>query len=216
MAAVNFFNIAALLFAFCCGIYRYKILDDAAKIFAVFVCLSVVSENLAFFAAQKFRNNMPVYAIYSLIEFGMVSLYFNNAIDVFRRYNIGYYVGIAGIILGILNIAFLQGLNQLNSYFLVFEGICIIGMALFSFFRLLLKHDQLRLNRYHHFWFATILAFFWSVTFINWSLYDYFSLKFTDKMWIINASIIVVNIITYLAISSVFILYPKMQRNNER
>ena len=201
-----------LLFAFLCVIYRYKILDHASKIFSLFVALSLLSETIGIYASIKYRSNLPVYGIDSLFEFGLISLYFNSSIDVFRRKNIGYYIGALGIVLGIVNLIFVQGFNTLNSYFLVFEGICIIGMALFSFFRLLLRYDNLQLQKYPHFWLATILVFFWSATFINWSLYDYFFVKLRDMMWIVDLSIISAGIVTYIGISCVFILYPRMRK----
>ncbi|XZF13922.1 hypothetical protein ACTHGU_19230 [Chitinophagaceae bacterium MMS25-I14] len=156
---------------------------------------------------------MPVYAIYSLFEFGMISAYFNYSIDIFRKKNAGLWIGAAGIIIGILNIIFLQPVYTLNSYFLFFEGIFIISMALFSFFRLLLMQDELKLHTYHHFWFAVILSFFWSITFLNWGMYDYFLQKMPSFNWIINRSILVVNIITYLSFAFVFLYYPKMKQN---
>ena len=212
---LGYLYFATLLLAMICSLYRYKILDKASRIFSFFVVLSAIAEFIACFFAKKYHNNIPVYTIYSLIEFGFISLYFNYSIDVFISNKIGYYIGFAGITWGIINIIFLQGLNRMNSYFLIIEGLLIICMALFSFFRLFLKYDQLLLHRYHHFWFATILVFFWSITFFNWSFYEYFIIKHKEEMWIVNSSILIVNIITYLAISFVFILYSKMTRTIE-
>ncbi len=158
---------------------------------------------------------MPLYAIYCLLEFGLIAIYFNYSIDVFRKYNIGYYIGLLGLVLGLINILFIQGLYILTSYFLVFEGIFIIGMGLFSFFRLLLKNDQLQLNRYPHFWFTTILLFFWSMTFISWALYDYFSIKHDKFAAVIDSSIHTVGSLFYVSICCVFLLYPKMERRYE-
>ena len=103
----------------------------------------------------------------------------------------------------------------LTSYFLIFEGIFIIGMGLFSFFRLLLKNDQLLLYKYPHFWFTTILIFCWSVTFITWALYNYLFLKHDKFYNVISYSIRIVGILFYACISCVFILYPKMEKRYE-
>lgn len=198
------------------GLYRFKSMDKASKVFVVLLSITVLCELSAYYGSVKYHNNMPIYAIYSIVEFFMISIYFNQVIDVFRKQNIGYYIAMAGVILGVFNLIFFQGIYTLNSYFLIFEGICIIGMSLFSFFRLLLVNDQLKLYRYPHFWFATILAFFWSVTFLNWTLYDYLLIHFNSITWIVNLSIVIVNLVTYSAISCVFILYPKMQKTYER
>ncbi len=191
-------------------------MDTATKVFLVLMGVTVISELTAIYVAGKYHNNMPVYAVFSIVEFALVSLYFGQSIDVFSMKKAGYIIASIGIVAGVLNLLFLQGITKFNSYFLVFEGIGIIGLALFSFFRLLLAKDELKLYRYPHFWFATILAFFWSVTLLNWSLYDYIMTYHKDIIGVVRWSIYAVNMITYSAISCVFILYPKMQKTYER
>lgn len=198
--------------AFCSTLYRFPSLDKGAKVFSVYVWSAVFCELVAYFFAKKYQTNMPVYGVDCLVEFALISLYFNCVIDVFKAKKIGYYVAGAGVCIGFVNLVFVQGFYALNSYYLVFEGVCIIGMALFSFFRLLLRYDNLRLPRYLHFWIATILIFFWSATFINWSLYGYFMVKYASLGWTIDVSTIIAGIITYSAISCVFIFYPKLQK----
>lgn len=132
------------------------------------------------------------------------------------RWNLGLYLGGIGIVLGVLNLLFLQSLNTLNYYFLFFEGLVVIAMSLFAFFRLLLKHDSLNLYKYHHFWFVCILVFFWSITFLNWGLYDYINVRLQYAAWKINLALMMVSAITYSCFGSVFLLYPKMQRGDER
>lgn len=128
--------------------------------------------------------------------------------------NVGIYVGIVGIILGILNVIFIQSLNTLNSYFLFFEAISVIGMSLFAFFRMLLKDEALNLYRYSHFWFISIMMFFWSITFLYWGLFDYLNEKLKQEAWKITLLEFVVAIITYTSIGLIFLLYPKLKNNN--
>ncbi len=206
---------AILLCSLLIGLFRYKILDSASKILLVLVGTDSIFELVAHYVGWKYKNNIPVYTVHSLVEFGILCIYFSHSIDVLVKNKVGYYIGVTGILLGLANIVFLQGLNRMNSYFLIFEGLCIIGMALFAFFRLLLQHESLRLHKYHHFWFSIILTFFWSVTFLNWSLYDYLSIHYKDDIWVVNISILIVNIITYAGISAVFYLYPKMQQGDD-
>src|SRR6202000_1189498 len=108
------------------------------------------------------------------------------------------------------NIIFIQGIHMLTSYFLVFEGIVIIGMGLFSFFRLLLRDDQLQLYKYPHFWLAATLVFFWSFTFLNWSLYDYFDVRLKKLVPFIYILFSLAGIIFYCGVGCIFLLYPKM------
>ncbi|WP_123985167.1 hypothetical protein [Taibaiella soli] len=202
---------ALLLLASVIGGYRYKQFDKPTKFFYFFICAACLTEIIGYISSMKWKGNMPIYSIYSLLEFGVLSLYFNFSIDSFKARNIGIYIAIGGILLGILNIIFLQPLNSYNSYYLFFEAIGIITMCLFSFFRMLLREEGLVLYTYPHFWFAAVLAFFWSITFLNWGLYDYFYDHEKAKAWIVSISNISVNILTYATITGIFFLYPKMK-----
>ncbi len=208
------------LFVLClatvCCLWRFRQVDLPARIFALFVLVSTFTEVLAHLAAARFQNNMPIYAIYSLMEFGFISLYFNYSIDVFARKRIGYIIGGVGLVFGATNIIFIQGLDKMNSYFMIFEGIAIIGMGLFSFLRLLQKNEAFDMRYYHHFWLTTILVFFWAVTLINWSLYNYFTVKSSGHMNAINAAMLFFNIFIYLGVTGVFLMMPYMQKKYAR
>ena len=215
MIVVSYLYYISFILASLCAVTRYKMLDIASTIFALYVWIGSFNEIVAGYSSSRYKTDMPVYAIYCLIEFALISIYFNYSIDFFKKNNIGYYMALLGVILGVVNIVFIQGMNILTTYFLIFEGIFIIGMGLFSFFRLLLKNDNLELNRYPHFWFTSILLFFWSFTFISWALYNYFYFKHDAFFNIISKSISVVGILFYASISCVFIFYPKMQKRYE-
>lgn len=154
---------------------------------------------------------MPIYSIYSLFEFLTISLYFNYSIDIFRPKKIGFYIGFIGVLIGILNIIYLEPLTTFNSYYLFFEGICIITMSLFSFFRLLISEDGLVILTYPHFWFGAVLLFLWSSAFLNWGFSDYVYAFHKEKMWLLSNSLSIINIITYATIAFIFVLFPKMK-----
>ena len=205
----------SFLFASICIIYRFKRLDTASKILSVLICCAFIDESAAYFLAKKYHNNLALYNIYSLIELGLLCFYFNKVIDVFGKRNIGIYIGITGIVLGIINLVFIQPINSFNSYFLLLEGLLVIGMCLFAFFRMLLKYDSLKLLKYHHFWFISILVFFWSITFLSWGLYDYINRELQQNAIKIDIALLIVNTITYVCLGCVFLLYPKMKSINE-
>lgn len=210
--SVYYFYILSLLFASACSIYRFKRLDTASRILSLLICSAFINEGAAFCIGRIYHNNLPLYTFYCFFEFGMLCLYFNNVIDVFIKKNIGIYIGIAGIMLGIINVLFIQHLDTLNSYFLFFEGLSVIAMSLFAFFRLLLKFDSLDLYKYQHFWFISILIFFWCITFLNWGLYDYFNLKLHHEAWKINFGILIAGVITYVSFGCVFLFHFKIQK----
>ncbi len=207
---------AILLLTFLCALYRYKIVSRALKFLVVLLGASCASEGIAYYASIKYHNNMPVYAIYNLVELGLTSLYFNYCIIAFEKRKIGYYIAFAGIILGTVNILFIQGPDVVDSYFMVLEGLFIMGMSIISLFQLLMKKGELRLYKYPDFWVAIIFLFFWSATVLNWTVYNFFIVRFTAYIPVIDVSLVVVNIFVYIGLGCIFILYPRLYDSAKR
>lgn len=204
--------LASVLCAAMCSLYRYKDLDLAARIFSALLFLTFFVESYATWLACTVKNNMALYAIFSPVEFVFISAYFNYSIDSFRSRNIGFKIGAAGFVVAILNIVFIQGLHKMNYYFLIYEGVFIVAMGLFSFLRLLLNNDRLSIHFHIHFWITAILVFFWTVTLLNWSLYTYIIKQSAVQTKILNTAIAVLNIILYSCVSFLFIMVPKQRR----
>jgi hypothetical protein len=202
----------ALIFACAISIYRFKKSDLGSRILSVLICCALLNEGAASFLAYKYHNNLSLYSVYSLIEFGLMCWYFNAVVDVFIAKDFGLYIGAGGILLGILNWIFVQPINSFNYYFLLFEALMVIGLCLFGFFRFLLKRDWLTLHRFHHFWFISILLFFWCITFLTWGLYGYINQQLLQSAAAINSALAIVGAITYGCFGCVFLLYPKMKK----
>jgi hypothetical protein len=199
--------LAVLLAAVICCIYRFPQLDNAAKFIGLFLLSTLLSEGTSFYMAWKYHNNMPVYHVAAPVHFLLICLYFNSWLDVLRKKNIGLYLGIMGIPLAIANTLWLQPLNTFNSYFLLFEGACIISMALLAFYRLL-DNERVRIMRYPHFWFSYIFLFFWSLTYVNWAMYKLLGEKVRHAMPFIGTLLWFVNVATYACLGAVIFLYP--------
>jgi hypothetical protein len=194
------------------GLVNFKRLDAGSRILCFLLIAELVNESIAYYMAKKYHNNLAEYNIYSLIEFAIICWYFNNVIDVFRHRKFGTYIGAVGILFGIANLIFIQHLHVLNSYFLFVEGVLTIGMCLFAFFRLLLKQEELKIFKYHHFWFISIILFYWCITYLSWGLYDILGTEYGQYIAIISLMIWSVNILTYAGIGAIFLLYPKLQQ----
>lgn len=158
---------------------------------------------------------MTVYAIYGFLEFFMISLYFNYSIDTFRKHNIGYIIGVIGVAIGVANSIWYQPLTTLNTLYIFLECIGIVCMSLYSFYRLLLTNTTLRLHDRVHFWVPCIFLFNWCATLSSWGMYDHFRAAVKDRTPILNISLVLVSILTYLAFGIVFLLYPKMKSIDE-
>jgi hypothetical protein len=203
------FYLLTILIAFVAGVYNFKALDRAAKSIVILLIITFITECVAQYVAQKYHNNLPVYNFFNPIELFFYCIYFNFSVDVFKRKNIGWYIGGLAIVLGLINVI-VRSVFLFNSYYLLFEGLVVIAMSLFALFRLLIKNDSLKFTLYAHFWFPVIFLMFWSVTFLNWGLYDYFSVTLKKGMLYIGWAIMLVNILTYSTIGLILFLFPKM------
>jgi len=209
-----YIDLAILVLSFFSGISRFRRLDIAGRILVLLLLAEFVNEVVAHAYAKKYLNNMRVYNIYSILEFALLSLYFNYSIDVFRRMKLGYYIVVVGLIFAVINYTLIQQINTFNSYYLFFEGFTTITLSLISFYRLLMYNEDLKLSRYHHFWFTAVFLFFWSITFLSWGV---FPLMFKNKEVIgqMISFIWIVNIITYGGVGIIFQLYPQKQISHE-
>ncbi|WP_118973940.1 hypothetical protein [Taibaiella koreensis] len=195
--------------------FRFKRVDKASRFICILVWTGFLAELVARYASVRYHNNMPVYAINRLVEFGLISLYFNYSVDVFTKHRVGYIIGAIVILIGVANSIWYQPLNTLNTLYIFLECIGVVCMSLYSFYRLLLTNTSIRLHERVHFWIPCIFVFNWCGTLSCWGLYDYFRKGITEKLPILNISLVLINTLTYLAFGLIFLLYPKMKSIDE-
>lgn len=198
------------------GALCYSYLDRGAKIILYLIILSVIAESIAIICAYTIRNNYYVYGVFNPVQLVMISLYYNTTIKEFKRNNIGVLIGVIAALYGVINYLFIQSPNVMNSNFLLIEGLCIVAMSLYSFYRTLLDDDDLILLKSPHFWFSSLLMFFWTSTFLIWGMYDYFRIHILGTTNLVHMLLLIVNVITYIGFGTVFLLYKKMQTTDGR
>lgn len=206
MAAVN---LGLLLLVCLCAVWRLPRLDRAASIFALLMGLTFVEETLAYYCAIKYHNNIPVLRIFSIVEMAMLSIYFNYCIAVFRARALGWYIAALSILAGLIDLLLLEPIDHLSGFYMNFQALVIISIALFAHYQFLSRHGYRPVSPEPHFWISTVLLFFWSVTYLNWALYDLFTIMLKDNKILVDYSIYAVNVTSHLAIAIIFIRYPK-------
>ncbi len=194
------------------GLVRLRHLDRGGKIFCLLLAATALAEFLALASSRLYHHNLSVYNVFGLVQLSMVCLYFNETIDLFRRYNVGWYLIIAALITGVANFWFLQPMEELSSNYLLLIAVATISMSLFSFARLMLRSKERSISHNPHFWFPAILTFFWSITFISWGLIDYTNANRPSEVTTLNSLLLFANIVTYAGFGIVFLLYPYLQR----
>jgi hypothetical protein len=201
----------ALLLAVFCAVYRFKQVDTGTRYLCLFIWLGAVAETVGWVVALKYRNNMPVYAISSLVTYTVICMYFNSILPGFKRYALGIWIALAGLCLGVWIILKYQPLHVINSSFLFYECLVIVCMALYSMYKRLMATD-LRLSLETHYWGASILLFYKCTALWNWGFYDFFTERHVDKVMYLNTGILLVNLLAYFSLSILLFFYPKMHR----
>ncbi|WP_293299849.1 hypothetical protein [Pedobacter sp. UBA4863] len=187
------------------GLYNLRHMDRALKIVLLLLFVSLSSEILGIYAAYRFRNNIPVYNTYSIIEATLVCLYFNELFLVKKRKWIG------NILAGII---FLSGIayhlayhpnNATSSIFLTIEGFLTIIFCLTYIYKTALGVMP---RRYQHIWISLVFLVYWTLTMLNWVSYDYLTIALPKHKWIIDHIIFLTSLLTNLCFTILFIRLP--------
>lgn len=200
---------ATLLGAALFAIFRYRNVDKATRLIFYWIWLGVVTEGIGEITKNRYGTNIHVYGISCLMEFFILCSYFNESVPTLKKKHLGLLIGAAGILLGLLNILFLQPLNRLNSNFLFFEALVIVCLSLYALYRKFADPD-LRLLKESHFCLACLLLFYECASLWNWGIYDYVLQVYPEQISILNISLVAGNTLTYTICGLLIYFYPKM------
>lgn len=189
-------------FALISGIRRYAILDYSSRIVLLIITAGLIFELTPVCTATQ--NDPVLINTCIAVNFLLICIYFNYTIDVFIQYNRGFKIGIAGLLLGAATAGSTPG-----RYFALVAGLCVITMCLYAFYRLVAKHEQLRLLHYHHFWFITLFLFYWSVTYFIRTFFTYDLLLPAGHTLSAGQSMKLIGLLTYAGAGCIFLLYKK-------
>jgi len=211
---VNWVYYCTLLAAVLYAAIRFRKLDKGGKCICAFIWLGFLFESIGWVAASKFQNNHQVYAIGNILELALLSLYFNNAIRKLQENNIGIIIAIVGAILGVINMAFFQPINTLNSNFVFLECVVVVCLCLFLIFKMLITDEEIELKKEFHFWIACTLLFHQCTSLGNWGLLGYITEFLPEKIVFWDIIIVLVYTITYFSLIILFYYYPKLKKTN--
>ncbi len=210
---MRYFYLIILLLTTIAAWRRYPILNQAGKTIVWLVSLTLLSETVARICALTVHNNMFVYHIYNPLQFFLICMFFNYSVAQFRQRNIGIYIGVAGVIVGVLNTALLQPLLTFNSYYLLFEGLMIILLSLYSFYQILIKEDDYEIIKNPNFLFTALMLVFWSFSYVFWGMKDYLDVLLTSGYHYKFLQLLVIAF--YSSFLYIFINYNRLIKKDE-
>ncbi len=210
--ALDYFYYIVLFLTIAIGFLRLRLFDKGAKILYVCIVTGAINEILVYISKCYKFNTMPLYHIYCVVEFFIITLFFINSAH-FRRKRL--YILLLAILLpalGYCNLVFLQPKTGLNSNMFLLESFAVIAMSLYSLYAILVNDKLTFVHNDPYFWFWVCLLIMFSGTFFFWAVIIPISNnpRLTDIAQDIQ---VIINICSYIVIGTVFFFYPKMVKN---
>lgn len=206
------FYIALIYAASIVPIIRWKILDLPDRIIAVLLVFVAIQQTASFFGRLPHAQVAHLYNSCVLVEFLLVSLYFNYSRPAFRRHKLGIIFGLTGVGLGILNFSFIQRFDVVATYFSLAEAAAIVLYCLVAFLQMPLAEDY-RPTRSKDFWIAVMQLCSVSPTLIGWLLIaitgDDYGTSF-QKIFV--KVLLVMDLLFYIGMAIFFLNYHKLRR----
>lgn len=186
-------------------------MDKAFKILLSYLIITLISEPLAMYLAYVYKNNLPQYHIYGLIQYVLLCSYYIYATPIKNKYAKIAIISF-GILVSIINSLFIQNpFKVYNSNVTAFSSFVLMLLSLNALY-VLLESDEIDIMNNPHFWITTILLIFWSFTFFYWVI----GTKLNDatikgRQWL-DVIFMSINYLAYSGFAVVFWLYPKMKK----
>jgi hypothetical protein len=198
------------------GLKRYALLDRASRFFLLYAISSFIGELIAFYAALKFNNNLPVYNVASLVNICVICFYFSECIELLKRNNSGLKLMIINVLVWIISVFFIHSFFSINTTFLAYQGVLTIALAVYAMENLVTQKSQtlFYLRSSPHFWFDCLLLVYWCSTIMQWIVYWYFTNKMAGFQYL-NLSLTIINILINVFLAVVFYMYPKLKQQDD-
>lgn len=203
--------IIIVAFATTIGLILFKKQDKASKYVTLYLLSVLATESISLWSAYQYQQNNPIYNIANIIDFILISLFFNYSISSFKKHNTGIKILLGGTFLAVINLLLLQSIYILNTNFLAFESVAIVGMCLYYFYDFL-KSDTYITKLPIHFWISALLLIFWSFTLFHWLVGFYLMYTKSNMAEWPYHIITVVSALTYLSFGILFFNYRKMSQ----
>ncbi len=187
------FIIAAGFFT---GLLSFKKFSKLSPV-TLLLLVTFISEIIARFCAIKFRNNMPVYHIFSPIQLSLVGLFFFKNLEKGFIKNILPFIITAAALFSIVNAVFIQGIKTYPSYFFNLESLIIILYSSVLFIQFLERPSSENIFKNPVFIADIAILWFYLFSFLYFLLYGYLT-KMNISSMVLGKIHLISNYIYYL------------------
>lgn len=194
------------------GIMRFKQLDNGLQLIVYLLIVSFIIEVIAFFFAILYKNNLVIYNFELLINTILLFNYFKFNIEQLKNTFHSILITASIFTFWLFTILFICKIDSINTTFIIFQGVFVMGLSILLLDKLSSQKRRVvyKLSQSPNFWIATILLFYWCLTFMQWSLYRTFTKEAISTEYI-DTSLTIITILLNLGYAYILFRYPKLK-----
>lgn len=132
----------SVLLPIICGLFFYSRLATGGRYMLLYTCMGAVFNLLADYFAGEYRNNMPVFHLYSVFEFTLCALFFRSVFSGTRLSRFFPVAIFSFVVFSVLNIFFIGDIFSFNSYPRTIAAVLIIVFCLIHMYRMLGRNAE--------------------------------------------------------------------------
>lgn len=199
---------SVLVFALAGSTTAFRRKAGSLRWIMLLLACTIICELVAFGMSLSRQSNMPVYRNFAFVYLALLALYYNEIIPAFRKYRIGWCIAAGSVAAAVLRMLVFPPPPEMDFTFLLWEGIGVVAMALAAMFSFVNLDIKVKITGNIHFWLSLVFLVFWSSTFLVWTLLkDMVILGMERELTILSNALWAMNMITYAAIGTVFLLF---------
>ena len=194
-------------------IYFHRDWPNYLRIFPVFLFLSILAQVVGNFLEHAQGSNTIFYNFFSVFEFEFYLWIFRAIIQnpVFKKI-ISQLIWIYPLLF-LLNIIFIQPINQFHSITYSIGALLIVILSIYYFFEIFQRAYSVKLLQESSLWICFGLLFFYSCSFPIFGLANVIAKAHIINIRIFRMTILVMNIVLYSSFSVAFLCRIRMRKS---
>lgn len=200
---VTYLSICSIVFPLSLCIYNYANLSSLQKLIGLLVLVTILGELGSNWAAEYYKNNIPVFHLFTLIQFTLFTFIMEKGLHPWPPKIIFKCLRISFIIFALLDAFWWNGINNFNNYARPLSSILLICFALTFFYKTLKELQIKNLESVPLFWLSIGVLIYYSGSLLIFLFTNY--VKSSDAalytIWGIHAIFnIILNISYFIAL----------------
>jgi len=152
------------------GLYRWRRLDIGLKFIVVLLANTLIVEVLTYkMSIAGFEVGLP-HKVYSVIESGLITLFFLHSIQQLTKKLIVFVIAIWGVLV-VFNALFVAKYLHITNGILTIQALTFTQMALVVLYRLMVQ-KSIELLQLPSFWIWSLVMMFYLTTFLYYGLFN--------------------------------------------